>query len=48
LFSDFDGAVKSLGAWGGDFVLAISNEDPTTYFKSKGYETIIAYKDMIL
>jgi hypothetical protein len=22
LFSDFDGIIKSLGAWGGDFVMA--------------------------
>lgn len=48
LFSDFDGIIKSLGAWGGDFVLAISKENPTTYFKEKGYNTIVPYKDMIL
>ena len=48
LFSDFNGTVKSLGAWGGDFVLVVSNENPTAYFKSKGFETIIAYNDMIL
>lgn len=47
LFEDFDGVVKSLGAWGGDFVLSISKEDPTAYFKQKGYETVIPYKDMI-
>lgn len=48
LFKDFDGVIKSLGAWGGDFVLAISKEDPTSYFKEKGFETVIPYKDMIL
>lgn len=48
LFSDFDGVVKSLGAWGGDFVLAIALEDPTAYFSSKGYSTVIPYKEMIL
>ena len=48
LFSDFNGTVKSLGAWGGDFVLVVSNENPTAYFKAKGFETIIAYDDMIL
>ncbi len=47
-FSGFNGTVKSLGAWGGDFVLVVSNENPTAYFKSKGFETIIAYSDMIL
>jgi mevalonate kinase len=48
LFSDFDGTFKSLGAWGGDFVLVVSNENPTAYFKSKGFETVLPYKDMIL
>ncbi|TBX70612.1 GHMP kinase [Flavobacterium silvisoli] len=47
LFEDFDGVVKSLGAWGGDFVLSISKDDPTEYFRAKGYETVIPYKDMI-
>lgn len=48
LFPDFKGVVKSLGAWGGDFVMAVAEENPTAYFKDKGYETIIAYRDMIL
>ncbi|KQB38486.1 GYDIA family GHMP kinase [Flavobacterium aquidurense] len=47
-FPDFNGVVKSLGAWGGDFVMAISKENPETYFKSKGYETILSYNEMIL
>lgn len=47
-FSDFKGVIKSLGAWGGDFVMVISKENPTTYFKNKGYETIIPYQEMIL
>ena len=48
LFSDYSGQVKSLGAWGGDFVLATGNQDSLTYFKQKGYTTVIPYKDMIL
>jgi mevalonate kinase len=48
LFPDFGGAVKSLGAWGGDFVLVVSKENPTSYFVAKGYETIIPYGEMIL
>jgi mevalonate kinase len=48
LFSDFNGVVKSLGAWGGDFVLVISKENPTAYFEKKGFRTIIPYKEMIL
>lgn len=48
LFSDFNGVIKSLGAWGGDFVLVISKENPTEYFKKRGFQTIISYQDMIL
>ena len=48
LFSDFDGVIKSLGAWGGDFVLSTSKEDPTNYFKNKGYPIVIPYTEMIL
>ncbi|AXT20982.1 GHMP kinase [Flavobacteriaceae bacterium AU392] len=48
LFSDFNGAIKSLGGWGGDFILAISKKDPSSYFKSKGFHTILKYSDMIL
>lgn len=48
LFSGFNGAVKSLGAWGGDFVLVASKDNPKTYFKNKGFETVIPFKDMVL
>lgn len=48
LFSDFIGEIKSLGAWGGDFVMVLSEINPKTYFISKGYQTVIPYKDMIL
>jgi len=48
LFPDFDGAVKSLGAWGGDFVLVVSKENPKSYFVAKGYETVIPYQEMIV
>ena len=48
LFPDFKGIIKSLGAWGGDFVIVISKENPTEYFKNKGYETVISYEEMIL
>ena len=50
-FSDFPGTVKSLGAWGGDFILVASDESPemiTTYFQQKGFSTLLSYKDMIL
>ena len=48
LFPDFDGVIKSLGAWGGDFVMSISKENPTEYFKEKGFEIVIPYSEMIL
>jgi len=48
LFSDYFGAIKSLGAWGGDFILATGNKNTTAYFKEKGFETILPYKEMIL
>jgi len=48
LFPDFDGVIKSLGAWGGDFVMSISKENPTDYFKTKGFEVVIPYDEMIL
>lgn len=48
VFSDFNGVVKSLGAWGGDFVMVVSKENPSAYFASKGYETILTYDEMIL
>lgn len=48
LFKDFEGSIKSLGAWGGDFVLVATEENPTSYFENKGYATIIGYEDMVL
>ena len=47
LFSDFNGSIKSLGAWGGDFMMVTSEDSPKDYFNNKGYPTIIPYKEMI-
>lgn len=47
-FQDFNGVVKSLGAWGGDFVMVLSEENPEEYFKQKGFGTILTYEEMIL
>lgn len=47
-FPDFYGVIKSLGAWGGDFILAVSENDPTSYFEEKGFKTVLPYKQMIL
>ncbi len=48
LFPDFDGAVKSLGAWGGDFVLAAGGSNPEAYFREKGYRVQLGYPELIL
>ena len=49
-FSDYDGSIKSLGAWGGDFVLATSTQDEAStkaYFAEKGCNTVLSYREMI-
>ena len=48
LFSDFNGGVKSLGAWGGDFFLATGERREMKYFSKKGFSTIIPYSKMCL
>lgn len=48
LFPDFNGTVKSLGAWGGDFVMVVSKENSFFYFTNKGYDTILKYEEMVL
>ena len=47
LFDNYSGAIKSLGAWGGDFILATGRLDDMEYFRKKGFGTIIPFKDMI-
>ena len=48
LFKDYQsGAIKSLGAWGGDFILVTGNKQNMKYFAEKGYNEIIPYKDLV-
>lgn len=50
-FPDCPGTIKSLGAWGGDFVLATAwgNEaEIRAYFSKKGFQTAIPYREMAL
>ncbi len=47
LFPDFPGAIKSLGGWGGDFVLATGGKQEKEYFRGKGYGTILSYEEMV-
>jgi len=49
-FRDFEGITKSLGAWGGDFLLAASNngyEYIRQYFHKKGLDTIFGFDQII-
>lgn len=48
LFNDYPKSIKSLGAWGGDFVMATGNIEKMSYFKNKGYTTILSFSEMIL
>lgn len=48
-FPDFNGSIKSLGAWGGDFIMATSAESESYvlhYFSSKKYNNIIPFNTM--
>lgn len=46
-FADCPVFVKSLGAWGGDFVLSCKFGDYETYFSDKGFPKFFDYKDLI-
>lgn len=51
LFPNFPGIVKSLGGWGGDFVLMTfqgSKNELATYLSSKGLDTLFSYDELIL
>lgn len=50
-FAGFQGEVKSLGAWGGDFYLASSFQPfdkMKTYFENKGISTTFKWSELIL
>lgn len=47
LFPDYSGLIKSLGGWGGDFILATGGEAEKEYFRKKGYDTILDYQELI-
>ncbi len=49
-FNDFGGEIKSLGAWGGDFVLAtsaVSEAKTKRYFQEKGFDTVLTWAEMV-
>lgn len=47
-FKDYDGEVKSLGAWGGDFVLMCGSKKTPSYVLEKGFDIVIPFREMIL
>lgn len=50
LFKDFEGEIKSLGAWGGDFAMVVSplaKQQVRDYFKSKGLTTFFSFDEII-
>jgi 3'-phosphoadenosine 5'-phosphosulfate sulfotransferase len=46
-FADYEGSVKSLGAWGGDFILVTGNLSSMSYFENKGFKTIVPFSKMV-
>ena len=46
-FKEINGTFKSLGAWGGDFVLFIGNKMELTKIKNIGYDTIVPWHAML-
>lgn len=50
-FPDFNGFVKSLGAWGGDFVMVTCNsgeKELRNYMRKRGFETVFSYSSIAL
>ena len=50
-YPDFQGVIKSLGAWGGDFFLAateLSENEVKEYFNEKGLDVVVKYDDIVL
>ncbi|MCF8348386.1 MAG: hypothetical protein K9G61_06195 [Bacteroidales bacterium] len=51
LFEGYNGVVKSLGAWGGDFVLMTTRASRTDFYremKNAGYTTIYPFADIVM
>ncbi len=49
-FADFEGEVKSLGGWGGDFIMAATSLDETyvkSYFSTKQLPLVLRWEDLL-
>ncbi len=47
LFSDYPDVIKSLGAWGGDYIMVLGKEN-ISYFKEKGFDKVYSFDEMVL
>ena len=49
-FPEFEGTLKSMGAWGGDFFMAIckNTDEAISYFENKGFPTVFRYDEIVL
>ncbi len=51
LFDNYEGTVKSLGAWGGDFVLLTSRQDDAVFradMRKRGFPVVFSYDELVL
>ncbi len=46
-FADYPCFIKSLGAWGGDFVLTRKTENYHQYFQERGFSTFFSWEEII-
>ena len=46
-FKDYSGEIKSLGAWGGDFILAAGDQNSKNYFNNLGYNIVFTFDELI-
>lgn len=49
-FPDFPGTLKSMGAWGGDFFMALCPDpaEARRYFAAKGFDPVFGYDEIVL
>ncbi len=48
LFPGYKKGVKSLGGWGGDFIVVVGDEDDVSRFRESGYSHIFFWDDLVL
>lgn len=50
-FADYWGSIKSLGAWGGDFIMVTSSKskkETQAYFADKGFSTFLTHSELLI